>query len=163
MKTLDIYPPAVVTVEPAGKANVQRAAAQSAEPVPYEEAASTAPEAKNESRWSPYIKALAFVVPAIVAWGIACAAVIPGFQEYYTVTNFEPGGWFSGAPVFLLQFGPSICVALLLLLIAPEMLVRGWARYRKVAVSLFVGLINFGVVFGLMTLHTWMVLVIPGL
>jgi len=112
---------------------------------------------KSEHRWTSYLRAMVFVLPAMVAWGIACAVVIPGFEEYFAVTGLEPapGGWFSAAPAFLLQFGPSMCVALILSLAVLEVFVPGWARYREIAVRVFVGVVNFAVAFGFMTLHSW--------
>ena len=118
-----------------------------------------------EPRWQTYLKAMTFALPAVVAWGLACVCLIPKLKEICFAAHFEPSkvGWLWDFPFFLVEFGRSICIALFLILVLLELFVRGWARHRRVTVSILVWVVNVAVIVGLTTLLISVLVAAPGL
>ncbi len=119
----------------------------------------------SEPRWETYLKTITFALPAVVAWEFACVFLVPKIKVICSDAHFEPlkVGWLREFPFFLVEFGRSIFLALLLVLLLLELFVRGWGRHRRVAVSILVWVLNFAVMLGLTTLLIVVLVAAPGL
>ena len=107
-----------------------------------------------EPRWQTYLKAMSFALPAVVTWGFVCLFIFPAIKDFCAGAHLELSkvGWLWNFPIFLLGFGRSICIVLFLILVLQELFVRGWARQRRVMVSILVCVVNVAVFVGLTTL-----------
>ena len=83
----------------------------------------------TEPRWQTYLKSLAFILPAVLAWRFACVFLVPRVRETCFTTGLEKsqGAWIWQYVFFLVQRGTSLCLVLVASLILLESLARGWA------------------------------------
>ena len=118
-----------------------------------------------EPCWQPYLQAIMFALPAVIAWGFACVMLVPKVKEICLAARLEPAkvGWLWDAPLFLVQHGRSIGIASILILVLLELFVRGWARHRRVTVSILVWVVNAAVIVGLITLLILVLIAAPSL
>ena len=105
----------------------------------------TTPTFSNiEPRWKTYLKAAAFLLPAAICWQFACVFLVPRLGEYWQEAGSKVSRiqWIMDVINFLVGNGLAILIVLLLILVLLEFGFKAWARYRKVAVSILVWLLN---------------------
>ena len=118
-----------------------------------------------EPRWETYLKAVVFLLPALVLWELVCVKCVPILvnicQNAGPIAGSAKGFWqFS---MFLVQYGFTILAALLVVFVLLESFSLKWAHYRRRAVSGAVWLLNSIVICGLAALFTLTLIVFPNL
>ena len=118
-----------------------------------------------EPRWQTYFKAMLFVLPAVIAWQFACVFLVPKLLVVCRDAHLDPWayGWLIGLPLFLVQYGGLIGIALILVLALMEFFASGWAGRRHVAVGVVVWFVNVAVLFGLTGLIIILLIAAPSL
>jgi type II secretory pathway component PulF len=118
-----------------------------------------------EAGWKTYLKAAVFVLPAIIAWGFACVFLVPKLREICSQAGMQPSqvGWLWDPAFFLVEFGRTIFVVVVLLLAVLELFGRRWARHRRVTVGIIVWVANLSVLFGLTALLILALIAAPAL
>jgi hypothetical protein len=118
-----------------------------------------------ESRWLTYTKAIAFISPAVVAWGFACIFLVPKVREISATAGVDPSefGWLWPATFFLVQWGRSILVAGIVTLVLLECVAPGWRVRRRLTVGIGIWLVNVMVLSGLTVLLVIVLVAAPGL
>ena len=97
-----------------------------------------------EPRWRTYLKAMVFLLPAIVCWQFACVFLVPRLGEYWQKAGSKVFKiqWIMDIINFLVGNGLAILIVLLLILVLSEFYFKAWGCYRKIAVSILVWLLN---------------------
>ena len=118
-----------------------------------------------EPRWLTYAKAFLFAAPAVIAWWFACVFLAPKANQISQTAGLDPSrlGWFWPATLLLVDWGRSILVAGILMLVTMELVAPWWRSRRKFTVGASVWLANVSVLFGLTTLLIIVLVAAPGL
>ena len=97
-----------------------------------------------ESWWRTYLKAAAFLAPAIAVWALSCVFVFPKLKTLWRDTGFmdETMLGFISASDFFMHHGVLICLGVAALLGLLEWRKGVWRRYRRVSVGTLVFLLN---------------------
>jgi hypothetical protein len=129
----------------------------------------------NGPRWATYAKARTFIFPAAFLWLFTAVFVLPKVNEICQaagtqVFNFSQApAVFRGAAVvgqimvFLTNHGLLICSAAILAFILLERYSQLWARYRRLAVSTGVFLLNAVVLVSLTLMVISMLIAAPNI
>jgi hypothetical protein len=118
-----------------------------------------------EARWKTFLKAGAFLVPAVVLWGFASVFFAPKLQQIWA----QGGGgssdeqWVMQLVMFLVRHGAQILLVAVLLAIAGEFRARQWAPYRRFALGSLVLVLNAAVLAGLWFMCLAALLIAPAL
>jgi len=123
-----------------------------------------------EPGWATYLKATAFLVPAVLLWALSIIFIVPKLQQIsldaglpgpsgfwnlaesnFRTTSFFRDNWF--------MFGGSV----LLLLVLMEWRSRNWPRYRRVAVGLGTFVLNSVVLLSIFLMILTAVMAAPAL
>ncbi len=117
-----------------------------------------------ERPWLTYAKALIFILPAILAWSLACAKLVPRVKEICAQAGYTAAyvGWIWPAAFFLADWGPSLLVAALMALVLVE-LVAGRRWPRRLVIGIGIWLANVGVLLALVMLLVIVILAVPEL
>ena len=104
-----------------------------------------------ESRWRTYLKAMVFLLPAIICWQFVCMLVLPKLRQLWeeagaTVSNAQ---WVMNIINLLVQYGLVILITALLILVLLDFCSKTWACYRRLAVGITVWFLNSIVLAGL--------------
>ena len=114
----------------------------------------------TESRWRTYSRALAFTLPAAVAWAFACTFLVPKALQVAADSGLDMSrlGLLWPATWLLVRWaGPMVVAGVLVFL-----LVEGVApRWRRPTVGLATWMANFAVFFGLTMLLVVVLLAAP--
>jgi hypothetical protein len=118
-----------------------------------------------ESRWATYARAGAFIFPAAFLWLFTCVFVLPKVNEICQAAGatvfanapavFTASAKVGQAMIFLTHHGFFISIAAILGLVLLERYVQSWPRYRRLAVSLGVFLLNAAVLLSLVLMLVW--------
>src|SRR2546425_2780012 len=104
-----------------------------------------------EPRWKSYLKAIGFLLPAVVLWAMASVFFVPKLEQLWR----DGGGpateaqWVMDLVIFLVRHGELIVGVLLVMLFLFELRSRLWARYRRATLGSVVFLLNAGILLGL--------------
>jgi hypothetical protein len=118
-----------------------------------------------EARWKTFLKAAAFLLPAVVLWGFASVFFAPKLQELWARGGGTTGDaqWVMSMVMFLVHHGSQILFVAGLLAVAGEFRARQWARYRRLALGSLVLLLNSAVLLGLWFMCAAALLIAPAL
>ncbi len=110
----------------------------------------TPPNPTAERPWLTYSKAVIFILPAVIIWGLACTFVVPMASEIIRKSGLNPSyfGWIHPATFFLVHWARAILVAAIVALVLLELLAPRWWR-RRWAVGVGIWLANVTVLFAL--------------
>jgi len=113
----------------------------------------TLPNPVVERPWLTYTQAVIFILPAVIAWGLACIFVVPTASEIIRRSglNLSYFGWTYPATFFLVHWGRAILVVGILALVLLEFVAPRWWR-RRLAVGVGIWLTNMTVLFALLML-----------
>jgi len=122
---------------------------------------------RTESCWLTYLKALAFLLPALAAWASTCVFILPKLKQSFAAAGLDlpAQGWLWTTPsvlILLLEHALLLAILLALALLLLEWFVRSWARYRRVVAGSLVWLANVGVLVALIDLLILAAIVVPG-
>ena len=117
-----------------------------------------------ERRWLTYMKAVIFILPAVIAWGFACTFLVPKAKEIAVATGLDPSvvGWIWSVTFFIVHWGRTALVAGILALVLMEMVGPRWWR-RRLAVGTGIWLANVAVLFMLCMLLVIVLMAAPGM
>jgi len=116
-------------------------------------------------RWIPYLKAVGFLVPAILLWSFAAVFLFPKLQLIWS----QGGGtgseshWLMVALGALMRNGPVILGTILVVLAIVEWLLKPWARFRRSVVGTLAFLLNTIILLGLTAMCLAALLIAPAL
>jgi len=99
------------------------------------------------TRWLTYLKAVAFLCPALLAWGFSEVFLFPKLRQIWIEAGFSsPAAHrFLGVSDLLMQKGLWIAIGIVLTVGLLEWRTAVWPRYRRACVSVGVFLVNSAV------------------
>lgn len=108
-----------------------------------------------EPRWATYLRATAFLIPAVFLWTFSAVFVVPKLQQICAVAGLpdDDGLYWNltqisiGAALFFREHGILIVGAIILMLVLLEWRFSKWPRYRRAAVGVGAFLLNSVVLF----------------
>jgi hypothetical protein len=120
-------------------------------------------EAPAEQRWKTYSSALIFLLPAMLLWEVVRAKCVPILISIVQNLGTNKGSAepFWKFSMFLVDYGWSICLAVVVMCCLLELTSQGWARYRRNGVGGLVWVLNCAVISGLAALFTLTLIVFP--
>jgi hypothetical protein len=122
----------------------------------------TSPDPIIERPWLTYTKAVVFVVPAVIIWGLALAFLVPRTKEVCQMAGLTPSdiGWIYPATFFLVEWGRALLVGGIVALVLSEFVAPRWWR-RRLAVGVGIWLANVAVLSALFMLLVIVLLAAP--
>ena len=96
----------------------------------------------TEPRWATYVKAAAFLLPAVFLWAISVVFLIPKLQQICADAGGDALPSVVRGMIFLTRHGVLISCALILLLCLLEWRSSTWARFRRGAVGVGTFVLN---------------------
>ena len=130
------------------------------------------PTANIEPRWATYLKATAFLAPALFLWAVSSIFIVPKLQQicldaglpnsrdtfFWNVTHSN-----ILATNFFREYGVFVSLAILALLAVLEWRSEKWPRYRRAAVGSGTFLLNFVVLVSIFLMVLAAIMVAPAL
>lgn len=116
-----------------------------------------------ETALATYLKAFGTIFPALFIWFFSNAFLLPKLQWLWQHTNLtgSKAQWFMDASNFLANNMQFVFEAAVPVLIALELCVAAWPRYRRAVVSVIVVLFHTTVLLGLTAIATSVLLAAP--
>jgi hypothetical protein len=124
----------------------------------------TSPDLNIERPWVTYVKAVVFILPAVIAWWLACIFLVPKAKEICQMAGLDEAqlGWISPATFFLVAWGRELLVAGVVSVGLLEFVAaRRWRRGLVVGIGTWVA--NVAVLFALCMLLVLVLIAAPGL
>jgi len=124
-------------------------------PNQYFDISMNTPSSNIEPRWATYLKAAAFLLPAVSLWMLTMMFVFPRFQATCDAANVSIPTVFRTAIALAQLFHNNfliICVGLILLLVLLEWRVTKWPRYRRAIFGILAFLLNSAVLLWITTM-----------
>jgi len=136
------------------------------------ETVNTSSSPKIEPLWATYLKATAFLAPAVFLWALASVFVVPKLQQIcadaglpdssetflWNVTHLN-----IQATLFFREHGIFLAGAIILLFILLEWRSGKWPRYRRTTIGIGTFLLNAFVLISIFMMVVVAILVAPGL
>ena len=116
-----------------------------------------------EPRWATYLKASAFLLPAVSLWLLSIVFLIPKLQQISAHAGGVPLPGLLQVMMLLTNYGWWILLGILVLLALLEWRVEKWPRYRRAAVGFGTFLLNAIVLISIFTMVVTAILVAPAL
>ena len=95
-----------------------------------------------EPRWATYLKASAFLLPAILLWTISIIFVVPKLQQICAHAGGVPLPGMLQGMLSLSEHATWIIIAIVLSLAALEWRSTAWQRYRRAAIGIGAFVLN---------------------
>jgi hypothetical protein len=95
-----------------------------------------------EPRWATYLKAAAFLAPAVFLWAVSVVFLIPKLQQICADAGGNPLPAVVRIMIGLTQHGVFISGGIILLLVLLEWRSSTWPRYRRAAIGIGTFLLN---------------------
>ena len=105
-----------------------------------------------EPRWATYLKATAFVAPAVCLWALSVLYVVPKVQQICAEAGGHRLPGFVRVMIGFTQHAVLISGAIVLLLILLEWRSAKWPRYRRATVGLGTFVLNSAVLISIFIL-----------
>ncbi len=118
-----------------------------------------------EPSWKTYLKAVGFLLPALVLWAFASVYFAPKLQEIWA----RGGGpateaqWVMDIVTFLVHRGALVMGVVVVVLLLFELRSGLWARYRRAVLGSVVLFLNSAVLMGLWFMCLAALLIVPAL
>ena len=100
------------------------------------------PNAHIEPRWATYLKASAFLLPAVSLWAMSVIFIVPKLQQICAHAGGVPLPSFVSGMLGLTQHATWIVMGVVLVLAALEWRSTAWPRYRRATVGVGTFLLN---------------------
>lgn len=100
------------------------------------------PNAHIEPRWATYLKAGAFILPAVLLWAMSVVLIVPKLKQICLHAGGVPLPSFVSGMLSLTQQGLWIVLGVVLLLAGLEWRSTAWPRYRRATVGIGTFLLN---------------------
>lgn len=131
-------------------------------PGPYQTTSMNTSYPHLEPRWATYLKAAAFLTPAIFLWIFSGFFIMPKLQQICRDAGVAQLAFKDGV-LFLMQHNVAIVAAIVLPLILLEWRSAKWPRYRRATVGVGVFLLNAAVLVGITLMVIAALLAAPAL
>jgi hypothetical protein len=95
-----------------------------------------------EPRWATYLRAGAFLLPAILLWGLSVVFIVPKLEQICAQAGGMPLPSFVNGMVAVTEQSRWIVLAIVLLLSCLEWRSAAWPRYRRVTVGVGTFVLN---------------------
>jgi hypothetical protein len=125
-----------------------------------------------EPRWATYLRATAFLAPAVFLWALSAVFVVPKLQEICRDAGLpeRSAGLFwnlthtsIGTALFFREHGILIAGAMILMLVLLEWRARKWPRYRRAAVGVGTFIFISAVLSSFFMMFLAAIVAVPGL
>jgi len=97
---------------------------------------------QTEPRWATYLKASAFLLPAVLLWTLSIIFIVPKLKQICLHAGDVPLPSMLQGMISLSEHATWIVLALILSLAALEWRSTGWPRYRRAAVGVGMFVLN---------------------
>ena len=101
-----------------------------------------APISKNDRWWATYLKAGAFLLPALLLWALTAVFIVPKLQQICADAGGQPLPGFLQTMLMLTDHGVLFLMGVAGLVALLECFSTGWVRYRRIVTGLAVFLLN---------------------
>ena len=118
---------------------------------------------QTEPRWATYLKAGAFLAPAVILWAMSVVFVIPKLQQISLHAGGHPLPVVVQLMVGLTHYGLWIALGIGLVLFLLEWRSQHWPRYRRAAVGVGTFVLNAVVLITIFMMVITAILVAPAL
>jgi hypothetical protein len=107
--------------------------------------------APREAGWRTYLKLAVFIAPPLLAWAFSALYIYPKLQQLWVDSKMMDSEfqWIMGLLHLAMEQTKTICVLLIVLLVALEFTGDWWPRYRKSVVGAMLFLFNTAIILGL--------------
>lgn len=119
--------------------------------------------ANIEPRWATYLKASAFLAPAVILWAMSVIFLIPKLQMISAEAGGHPLPAFIRMMMLLTDNSLFVCGAIVVSLILLEWRSEQWPRYRRATVGFGTFLLNAVILVSIFMMVVAVVLVAPAL
>jgi hypothetical protein len=116
-----------------------------------------------EPRWATYLKATAFLAPAVILWALSIVFVIPKLEQISAHAGGQPLPAVLRMMVALTHNGLFISAAVIVLFLLLEWRSSQWPRYRRAAVGCGTFVLNAVVLISIFMMVITAILVAPAL
>lgn len=118
-----------------------------------------------EPAWATYLKAFATIFPALVIWFFANSFLLPKLEQLWNEANLGSSNarWLIDVSRFLANSTKFVFFPVVLVMIAVELTVPAWARYRRVVIAVFTVAFHTAVLLGLTAISTSVLFAAPSL
>lgn len=116
-----------------------------------------------EPRWATYLKAAAFLLPAVSLWLLATVFLVPKLEQLCAHAGGQPLPKAIRVMLGLTEHGVLISASIILALVLLEWRFSRWPRYRRAAVGTGTFLLNAAILVSIFTLVVVAILVAPDL
>ena len=100
------------------------------------------PSSKNDSWWATYLKAGAFLLPALLLWALTAVFIVPKLEQICADAGGRPLPGFLQTMLMLTDHGVLFLMGVAGLVALLEWFSSGWVRYRKIVTGLAVFVLN---------------------
>ena len=116
-----------------------------------------------EPRWATYVKAAAFLAPAVCLWLFSTVFLIPKLKQLCADAGGDPLPSVIRLMIFLTQHGVFISGAIILMFVLLEWRSSQWPRYRRATVGIGTFLLNAAVLISIFLMVVTALLTAPAL
>jgi hypothetical protein len=121
------------------------------------------PNAHIEPRWATYLKASAFLLPAVLLWAMSVIFIVPKLQQICLHAGGVPLPSFVNGMLAVTQHATWIIVGTVLLFAGLEWRSTAWPRYRRATIGVGTFLLNSVVLIAIFLMVVSALLVAPAL
>jgi hypothetical protein len=121
------------------------------------------PNTHVEPRWATYLKASAFLLPAVSLWALSVVFIAPKLKQICAHAGGVPLPSFVNGMLALTQHATLIIIAAILVLAGLEWRSTAWPRYRRATVGIGTFLLNSVVLIAIFLMVVSALLAAPAL
>jgi hypothetical protein len=121
------------------------------------------PNTHIEPRWATYLKASAFLLPAVLLWALSVVFIVPKLKQICAHAGGVPLPSFVNGMLAVSQHGTWIVLGAVLVLAGLEWRSTAWPRYRRATVGVGTFLLNAVVLIAIFLMVVSALLAAPAL
>ena len=121
------------------------------------------PNTHIEPRWATYLKASAFLLPAVLLWAMSVVLIVPKLQQICLHAGGVPLPSFVNGMLAVSQHATWIIIGTVLLFAGLEWRSTAWPRYRRATIGVGTFLINSVVLIAIFLMVVSALLAAPAL
>jgi hypothetical protein len=121
------------------------------------------PNTQIEPRWATYLKASAFLLPAVLLWALSVVFIVPKLKQICAHAGGVPLPSFVNGMLALSQYATWIVLGAALVLASLEWRSTAWPRYRRATIGVGTFLLNSVVLIAIFLMVVSALLAAPAL
>jgi hypothetical protein len=118
---------------------------------------------KKDAGWTTYLKAAAFLLPALVLWTLTAIFIVPKLQQICADAGGQPLPAFIQAVLALTDHGVLFLLLVAAVIVVLEWFSENWVRYRRIVTGFAVFLLNTVILSSFFALLITFAMVAPAL